>query len=281
MRIKIDDDFDLDKIISSGQCFRPAKTGDNTYFFVTGDHRITVTDETIKSGEKSEDCATVLAASCTRKEWDEIWHPYFDLDTNYRRIRKSIPREDRYLNEAAGVGAGIRILRQDKFETLISFIISQRKSIPAIRTSVERIVSLYGKDGFFPKPEDMLAATHEELVSCGLGYRIPYIRAAVERIAAGEDPDRLDALSDEELFEALKSFRGVGDKVANCVALFAYHRTGRAPVDTWIARIIRERYDGINPFPRYGRVAGIMQQYMFYHAQVVKKNSTSPCPSSP
>ena len=270
--VTIDDDLDLEKIIDSGQCFRPKRIGDNEFLFVTGDHRVTITDKTPCRKEKTPDAATTLSVSCTRKEWEEIWHPYFDLDTNYRQIRKSIPKKDAYLTEAATTGAGIRILRQDRFETLISFIISQRKSIPAIRTAVEKLTDLYGRDGYFPKPEDMLAATHEELVSCGLGYRVPYISSAVCRIATGDtDLENLDDLPDEELFEALKSFAGVGDKVANCVALFAYHRTGRAPVDTWIARIINDRYGGINPFPQYGAVAGIMQQYMFYHAQCIKK----------
>ncbi len=256
--IFIDDDFDLDKIISSGQCFRPVKTDERTYRFVTGNHRIMIKDET-------EGDVTKLSVSCSKKEWDKIWHSYFDLDTNYRKIRQSIPKNDSYLLNAAKYGRGIRILRQDKFEMLISFIISQRKSIPAIRTSIERLVDLYGHDGFFPKPEDMLSATDDELASCGLGYRVPYIRKAIERVALHEvDLDALNDLPDEELFEQLKSFAGVGDKVANCVALFAYHRTGRAPVDTWIARVIEEQYAGINPFPCYGNVAGIMQQYMFY-----------------
>ncbi len=266
--ITIDDDLDLDRIIASGQCFRPRKLEEGVYRFVTGDHAVDITDETLiesRTGRKDPDSVTRLSVSCTKEEWDGIWHKYFDLDTNYRKIRNSIPEDDSYLREAARGGAGIRILRQDKFEMLISFIISQRKSIPAIRTSVERLVALYGRNGFFPKPEDMLAATEGELASCGLGYRVPYIRKAVERVALHEtDLEELDQLPDEELFDKLKSFAGVGDKVANCVALFAYHRTGRAPVDTWIARVINERYGGINPFPRYGNVAGIMQQYMFY-----------------
>ncbi len=254
MKITVDDDFDLDKIIGSGQCFRPKKISDKTYRFATCDHAVEITDE-----------GSYLSVSCPKKEWDTIWHTYFDLDTDYRKIRESIPKGDSYLRKAAGYGAGIRILRQDKFEMLISFIISQRKSIPAIRTSVERIVDLYGHDGFFPKPSDMLRATDEELASCGLGYRVPYIRKAVERVARKDvDLEALDELPDEELFEELKSFAGVGDKVANCVALFAYHRCGRAPVDTWISRVINEHYHGVNPFPCYGEYAGIMQQYMFY-----------------
>ena len=268
MKITINDDFNLDKIIDSGQCFRPHRIEEGVYRFVTGEHTVEIADETLLAGRKPgkcEDEPTELSVSCSQKEWDDIWHPYFDLDTNYRNIRASIPKNDSYLQNAARIGAGIRILRQDKFEMLISFIISQRKSIPAIRTSVERIVTLYGHDGFFPKPADMLNATEEDLKNCGLGYRVPYIRKAVERVAHRDvDLDELDALPDEELFEELKSFAGVGDKVANCVALFAYHRTGRAPVDTWIARVINEQYAGINPFPKYGNEAGIMQQYMFY-----------------
>ncbi len=269
MKITIEDDFDLDKIIGSGQCFRPHKIEEGVYRFVTGVNSVDITDETlVTSGRMDQNKATVISASCSQNEWDKVWHSYFDLDTNYRKIRKSIPKDDTYLVKAAEHGAGIRILRQDKFEMLISFIISQRKSIPAIRTSVERIVNLYGHNGFFPKPSDMLLASEEELTSCGLGYRLPYIRKAVERVALHDiDLEELDKLPDEELFEELKTFAGVGDKVANCVALFAYHRTGRAPVDTWIARVIAEQYGGVNPFPRYGDVAGVIQQYMFYYAQ--------------
>lgn len=268
MKITIDDDFDLDKIIASGQCFRPRKISDDTYRFVTGQSSVEITDLSKSSASRRKDLQTEINVSCTKKEWDSVWHRYFDLDTNYRKIRKSIPKDDEYLRKAADHGAGIRILRQDRFEMLISFIISQRKSIPAIRTSVERLVDMYGHDGLFPDAKAMMNATYDELSACGLGYRVPYIMKAVERVAHCDiDLDALDKLPDEELFNELKSFAGVGDKVANCVALFAYHRTGRAPVDTWIARVIADQYNGINPFPRYASVAGIMQQYFFYYAQ--------------
>ncbi len=267
MKITIDDDLDLDKIINSGQCFRPKKTGDRSYTFITGEHTVDITDVT----DRPDGCCDMpsgLEVSCSQKEWDEIWHPYFDLDTDYRKIRNSIPEDDVFLKNAARFGAGIRILRQDKFETLISFIISQRKSIPAIRSCVEKLVGSYGKNGFFPKPDELMRATGDELRSCGLGYRVPYIMKTTETVACGKiDLEAIDGLSDDELFDRLKSFNGVGDKVANCVELFAYHRTGRAPVDTWIARVIRERYNGKDPFPRYKNTAGIMQQYMFYYAQ--------------
>ena len=263
MKIKIADDFDLDKIARSGQCFRVKKLSDDTYGFVTGRHTVEITAN-----------ASSYDVSCSEEEWLEILHPYFDLDTDYRRIRSSIPEDDLFLKKAADIGAGIRILRQDRFEMLISFIISQRKSIPAIKTSVERIVSLYGKDGFFPTPAEMAGATSEELAACGLGYRVPYILGAVRRVNDHEiDLDDLDLLPDDELVDRLKSFAGVGDKVANCIALFSYHRCALAPVDTWIARVIKEQYCGTNPFPRYGEYAGIMQQYMFYYMSVIRRQN--------
>lgn len=262
MLITIDDDFDLYKIAHSGQCFRVKELSDNTYMFVTGHSKVT-----IKSlGNNKFDI------SCSKDEWDNIWHDYFDLDTSYSSIRSLVHDDDSYMKNAINVGRGIRILKQDKFEMLISFIISQRKSIPSIKTSVERICDLYGHDGFFPTASEMLNATSEELTSCGLGYRVSYILEAVRRVALNEiDLEDIDNLSDDDLFDALKSFYGVGDKVANCVALFAYHRVGRAPVDTWINKVIDTEYNGVSPFPSYGDVAGIMQQYMFYCAQHMKQ----------
>ena len=261
MRIKIVDDFDLYKIAYSGQCFRVKQLDEDTYSFVTGANELVMSS--ISNNE--------YEISCDQDTFNNVWHDYFDLDTCYKDIRASIPAHDKYLKDASDIGAGIRILKQDRFEMLISFIISQRKSIPAIKTSVERICELYGHDGFFPTAIDMINATSDELSSCGLGYRVPYIIDAVKKIAYKEvDLYELDKLSDNELFDSLKSFYGVGDKVANCVALFAYHRTGRAPVDTWINKVINEKYNGINPFPEYGKYAGIMQQYIFYAAQHMK-----------
>lgn len=261
MTITIHDDFDLYKIAYSGQCFRVKELAPDTFSFVTGNYRVTITD--LGNSE--------YEISCSEDEWNNIWFHYFDLETNYSSIRATIPSSDIYLSQAANIGAGIRILNQDKFEMLISFIISQRKSIPAIKTSVEKLCALYGENGYFPTPKAMLNAADDELASCGLGYRVPYIKEAVRAIALCEiDLDELSQLSDDELFDALKSFYGVGDKVANCVALFAYHRIGRAPIDTWISKVIDVQYNGVNPFPKYGEVAGIMQQYMFYAAQHMK-----------
>lgn len=277
MIVRIDDDFDLYKIVNSGQCFRPKILNDGSVRFITKD-KILYIRVTSSMGE--------YEVSCDKTEWEQVWYDYFDLERSYSEIRKTVPENDKYMLACAEAGSGIRILKQDKWEMLISFIISQRKSIPAIRSSVEKLCSLYGKrvkatDYFdkddeliylFPEPVAMENASSDELASCGLGYRVPYIRCAVESVLSGDIRlESIDTLGDEELFDTLKSIKGVGDKVANCVELFAYHRVSRAPVDTWIKKVIDEEYKGINPFPFYGKNAGIMQQYVFYRAQHLKE----------
>ena len=172
--------------------------------------------------------------------------------------------------DATEFGKGIRILRQEPFEMLISFIISQRKNIPSIRSSVEKICVRFGRRvgevNLFPRVEEISGATINDLTGLGLAYRKDYIRDALNKILSGEiNLTALKNFSDEKLVESLKKIRGIGDKVANCVALFAYHRVNRAPVDIWIKRAINEDFNGENIFEIFGRNAGILQQYIFYY----------------
>lgn len=275
MIITITDDFNPDIIIESGQCFRPSKLGEDSWKFITGDKYLTL--------KKLDD--STYDVNSDEKEWDSIWRPYFDLDRDYRSIRKSI-KDDPYLEQASECGKGIRILKQDSWEMLISFIISQRKSIPSIRSCIEKLCTKYGdvlgeqinnnkdKENIyaFPNAESILMAGESGLSDCSLGYRLPYLLDAAEKVSSGElDLNAIASLGDEELFESLKTVKGVGDKVSNCICLFAFARTGRAPVDVWIKRVIDEQYRGVNPFDKYGDSAGIMQQYVFYYAQNKKK----------
>lgn len=285
--IKISDDFDLYKIAYSGQCFRVRELEKDKFLFVTKNHYVVITKLSDSSSCNvisnnndidTNDKDTMYDISCSIEEWDEIWRPYFDLDTSYKDIRNRIKKDDAFILRASKLGKGIRILCQDKFEMLISFIISQRKSIPAIKSSVEKICKRWGNcisEEFdlysFPTPAE-LSKAKEELNECGLGYRTPYILEAVKRVFEGTiDLEKIDALDDEELFLTLKSFYGVGDKVSNCVLLFGYHRLGRAPIDTWIAKVIHDEYNDINPFPAYGEVSGVMQQYVFFASQHLKE----------
>lgn len=177
-------------------------------------------------------------------------------------------------------GAGIRILRQDAWEMLVTFIISQRKNIPAIQACVETLCTRYGAPLLqpggnvlyaFPTAQALAAAGEQALRDCALGYRAPYVLAAAQAVAAGAlDLAALETLPDARLLEALMQQHGVGIKVANCVALFAYGRMECAPVDVWIQRVIDQHYAGQNPFPAYGN-AGILQQWMFYFARSEKE----------
>ena len=170
-------------------------------------------------------------------------------------------------------GAGLRILRQDPWEMLITFILSQRKSIPAITAAVEGLAQRWGTPirteletlFAFPDPAQLAEATEAELRACALGYRAPYVLDAVRKVSGGElDLEALGDLEDGELFQQLQTVLGVGKKVAECVCLFGYGRLSRVPVDVWIERAIREKCGGCEPFSRFGDDAGVMQQYVFY-----------------
>ena len=266
MVIRISDLFDLRKIADSGQCFRASERPGGAWRFVTGSHVLYIRHV---SGAAYE-------VSCPPAVWERVWRPYFDLDRDYRAVSRSIPAGDAFLRRAAQAGAGIRILRQDPWETLVTFLISQRKSIPAIRSVVELLCTRYGTElhtpfetlHAFPTARQLRDATEADYRACGAGYRAPYLLDAVRQVLSGSlDLRQISLLPDKDLTAALECVRGAGVKVASCVALFAYGRTACAPVDTWIQRVICREYGGRDPFPGYGADAGIMQQYFFYYAR--------------
>ncbi len=261
--------FDPEAIAESGQCFRVRIIAPGRVEVIQRGRRLLIDS---LGGER-------FGFSCTQEEFHAVWEDYFDLSTDYDMFLNAVDREDAYLTRAAKVGQGLRILRQDPFETLISFILSQRKSIPAIRDGIEKLCRRFGsrilteerEEYAFPTPQRLAEASLEELSACSLGYRAPYIQATARSVAAGEmDLGSLDSLNDEALLKRLLELYGVGVKVASCVMLFGYHRLDLAPVDVWIQRVIDNEYGGVSPFPRYEGFAGVMQQYMFYD-QIVNK----------
>lgn len=267
-RVQITDDFNLSKIADCGQCFRARKLDDGSVRYISGEDVLLI----------REDAPHRFQVSCTGEEWETVWSRYFDLSRNYSRIRdicenefaEEEPETADFLHAAAEAGRGLRILRQDPWEMLVTFIISQRKNMPAIASAVEKLSDLYGhtlSEGLctFPAPDELIQAEERDLRAVGLGYRAPYIRDATEKVLSGElDLEAMKNLDDDELFEKLMTVKGVGKKVANCICLFGYGRTGRSPVDVWIERAI-EKCGGVDPFPRFGEYAGIMQQYVFYY----------------
>ena len=266
--VQIRDDFDPDKILASGQCFRPRKQAEGWYRFVSGRQLLYL--RPLRSG--------TYTVRCEPGAWETFWHGYFDLGRSYAALRGKLDSQDDFLQRAMEYGRGIRVLRQDPWEMLVTFIISQRKSIPAIRTAVEQLARCCGEplcaEGdevfLFPTPEQLCGLTEAQLTGCGLGYRTRYIQHAAAQAAARTlDLNALAVLPDDALFSRLLTLDGVGKKVANCVCLFGYGRTAMAPIDVWIQRLIDEEFGGRDPFPAYGQQAGIVQQYLFYYKRSI------------
>ena len=223
------------------------------------------------------------------------WEYYFDIGTDYDAYIRAIDPADEYLAKAASFGSGIRILNQDLWEMIITFIISQQKTIPAIRALVEALSEKYGTrykipptvSGYyyaFPTPEELNRASLDDLLALKLGYRAKYIKRTCEDICSGKlDLDRLRGMNYADSMEALLSCYGIGVKVANCICLFGLHHIGAFPVDTWIKKILLREYapkshcTGHVPetrlcealiaenFSKYPGFAGVLQQYIFFY----------------
>lgn len=273
--------FNLKQIAESGQCFRINKLADNKYSLIAFGKYI----ELIQVNQNT------VEISCSEEDYEQIWKEYFDLEYDYNAIVRTLMLgDDDFLREAAIYGSGLRILRQDPFEALISFIISQNKNIPAIMSSIEKLCRKFGEPKIwkicrnpltdsgsgdresviefydFPTPDRLAEAAKEELKETGIGYRDDYIIEAAKAAASGVlDLQRLKKGRPEEAIAGLKSLRGIGDKVANCVSLYGLHHIDACPIDLWIARVLKEVYNNNFDWSRYKGYAGIVQQYMFYY----------------
>ena len=259
-------DFDIRKIAESGQCFRLRRGRHEEYTLIA-------LNRVLRIRQADEGCIL----DCEQAEYASLWRDYFDMGTDYAAIRAAADPEDAFLQRACVYGQGIRMLRQDPWEMLVSFIISQRKNIPAIQYCIEALCSRYGEvleeNGkerlySFPSARRLAELSEPEFLACSLGYRAKYLLAAAHMVASGAlDLDAIATLPDERLFAALLAVPGVGEKVANCVMLFGYHRLSRFPRDVWINRVEEREYGGAFPLERYPDLAGALQQYVFYYAR--------------
>lgn len=264
MICKIIDEFDLEKIAASGQCFRMGRL-ENGRFFVKAARRYLEL-------EQNDNHITFY---CSEKQFQEVWKDYFDLDTDYRTIRQSIDPEDAYMQRAAEMAAGIRILKQDLWETLITFIISQQNNIPRIKKCVNTLCDRYGKEHHcrggmcyraFPTADRLARCSEQELREAGLGYRARYIQKTAQAVASGEiNLEEIQNMPYEKAKETLLCCSGVGIKVAECICLYALHHIDAFPVDTHIQDMLTQHYPEGFPFDRYAGFAGILQQYGFFY----------------
>ena len=244
--------FDLDQIYKSGQCFRWEKC---TMF----GYRIPISDEEIWIYKYGTDL-------CARCDNENNVKDYFDLETDYLKIETEVYHtHDKYLIKCYEHSKGIRILRQDLWETLVTFIISQNNNMPRIEYSVK---SICNGTCHFPTPEELMEM---DLSDKGLGYRDKYIKDACRHFMNPRYVLRLCSNDHDVVRDALKDIRGVGDKVADCVRLFGLHHLEAFPIDTHIKQVIDREYCGKMPEWVHSKYAGVFQQYIFYYETNCRK----------
>ncbi len=271
-------DFDLDKTMNSGQIFRMYRLEDGSHVIYSADKRLVVKSVS----------ADAFDLSCDEEEYEAYWREYLDVDTDYAALYQSVDKGDIFLQQAAEYGRGIRVLKQDLWEMIISFIISQQKRIPDIRRCIEALCRRFGQkviaDGTewyaFPKAEAIAQAGRDGLNGLSLGYRERYIYETAlmylhdEYIQNGSIYD----MSFDEAKAHLKTYTGVGEKVANCICLFGLAHKDAFPIDVHIKDILYREYSDIpkerltdNDYrqlvekflARYSGYRGIIQQWIF------------------
>lgn len=276
------DSFELKDIFECGQCFRWNKNEDETYTGIFTDCVINV--------EKQENKIIFKGKSCnelTQKQFEEKIRKYFDLDRDYSKIKNILSNVDENLNLSVKYGEGIRILNQDLWETIISFIISANNNIPRIKGIIERMSSKYGKEiefegkkyYTFPSKEELSKASVEDLRALGLGFRDVRVYETTKIILNNEiSLEKLHIMTTNEARETLLTLPGVGPKVADCILLFStLKRFDVFPIDVWVRRVMNDLYihnedeTKVNKKEiqkladeKFGNLQGIAQQYLFY-----------------
>lgn len=265
-------DFELAHIFECGQCFRWRKINENEFIGVTKHGVLNI---------KKENKKIIIEGTSNSSNLKDDLIKYFDIDTDYSKIKQIISSGDENLKRAIKYGGGIRILNQDPWEMLISFIISAANNIPRISKTIENISKKYGKEiiyknekyYMFPTPEELSKSTVEELRKLNLGFRDKYVYKAALMVSKGEvDLEKISEMSYKDAKKELKKFEGVGDKVADCILLFSMNKKEAFPVDTWIKKVMSELYNESKDIKkivsfaesRFGEYAGIAQQYLFY-----------------
>lgn len=254
------DQLNIIKTFECGQCFRWNADENGVYTGVASGKTLTIWAE---GGD--------VLCRCEPENLP-FWQDYFDLSTDYA-LASSCFTQPEYLCLCAQFGCGIRILRQDPWEALCSFIISQCNNIPRIKGIVETLCALYGEpleDGLFafPAPGVIAKLTPEDLAPLRAGYRADYILNAARAVSGGElGFERLLEISPDEAHEEIIQLRGIGTKVANCFMLYGLHIMDRFPVDTWMKKALKNHFPVDFDPKTLGDFAGLAQQYIFYYAR--------------
>ena len=279
-------DFDPVHTFECGQCFRWEQQPDGSY---TGAAMGRIVNMRFDAGAADPNGGSGVAARrsseraagqsgrltitpCTEEDFDDIWRPYLDLDRDYTAIKTRLSEGDDIMKKACEYGYGIRILKQDLWETIVSFIISQNNNIPRIKGCIERLCDNFGEPignetvrHDIPRPEVMAALSVEDLAPVRLGYRAKYLIETAKTVCEEGLPGDFDELS---------ALCGVGPKVASCIALFGMQDYASFPIDVWVMKVMHELYGlpegnkkAMAKFAaeHFGELGGFAQQYLFYY----------------
>ena len=259
VRVKLADSLSLEHLFQCGQCFRWKRSGQGGYVGVAYGRAVRVWQQ-----------ESQLFLRCTRVEFDRVWRRYFDLDRDQLLSRFTV---NHFLEQAVGHGRGLRILRQQPWEALVSFLVSQCNNIPRISGILQTLCCQWGQplelEGerlyAFPPPEALAPLSLEQLAPLRAGYRAKYILAAAQAVCQGVvDFDCLEQMDTAQARQALMALPGVGPKVADCVLLYGLGKLDAFPVDAWMKKAAP--FYGVSP-ETFGPLAGIAQQYIFYYAR--------------
>lgn len=252
--------LDLDLTLDCGQAFRWEEQEDGSWSGVAKGVFLNIS--------KTDD--TVLLKNTTKENFENIWLDYFDFNKDYVKICDTL-KQDSLLAPTVDEYYGIRILNQDSWEALCSFVISQQNNIKRIKGIISRLCQTYGDEisnGFysFPSAERLSSLTVEDFEKLGMGYRAKYLEKLSKSVAGGKiDLEKIKALTLDEARKELLNIYGVGIKVANCALLFGFGFYDAFPVDVWMKRVMEYYPDGL---PKcFDGIGGIAQQYLFHWAR--------------
>lgn len=266
-------DFFPAHVFDCGQCFRWRRQEDSSYTGIAGGRIANIAFVPYEK-ENAGAGGRLVIRNCTAEDFEKFWRRYLDLDRDYGKIKRKLCRGDQSMKKAVRFGWGIRILQQELWETIVSFIISQNNHIPRIKGCIENLAEMFGDGaGCFdgktwynlPSPEKLASLTVEDLAPVKLGYRAKYLIETAKTVCERGLPEDGQALSD---------LCGVGPKVASCIALFGMGDTGSFPIDVWVARVMHELYGfaekdktAMADFAadKFGELGGFAQQYLFYY----------------
>ncbi len=280
--------FDVSRVFDCGQCFRFDPVSDTAHEkeFAGCAHG--------KYISVAQDGDTLYVYNCALNEYEEIWKTYLGLDRDYGEINRNILSisDNPSLSDAVARSSGIRILKQDGWEAVCSFIISQNNNIPRIKKLIAALsrecgspVDVSGMDTHiaeahrsaeghfysFPTPESLLELGISGLAELKTGFRAKYIFDAAQKVASGElDLSKIAALDTESAIKSLCSVKGIGPKVASCALLFGFSKLDTFPVDVWIKKVMAKYFDEDFEPSSLGEYAGIAQQYLFYYERYLQ-----------